>query len=340
MLFDTRSPSLWPAFPAKALLTNQGGEKDAESWLNPRAGSWINRHYVSAVLNQMFWSRMLCKGSSLLVTEALQWLQWHTQTLRGHPDSCPLLLLVLLVSWKQEHSMICPFHLQWCFSLSFFAPGSLSRGPQRSIFNLRSTRPAWCWGGHTYLLRASRESQPTAPYVQRQKNPSHYPFLVGKAFGEDGLTAGGSALCKHVGRRNEAGGIQTPATSGPRPQCDWGRGRRAEKQNPADCFRSQLCFPIWHPLLPQSCGLHLLLFSCGNTAFKAISEGSVVAMMSLPACLSHLQLSSFWQSGKSQGDSCSFGRFILLLHEGSLSKQQDKISGKRKQQKELEKEVS
>ena len=54
-------------------------------------------------------------------------------------------------------------------------------------------------GGDTYLLRASGESHPAAAYVQSQKNPSHFPFLLGKVFGEDGVTAGGSALCKHVG---------------------------------------------------------------------------------------------------------------------------------------------
>lgn len=99
-------------------------------------------------------------------------------------------------------------------------------------------------GGDTYLLRASRESHPTAARVQSQKNPSHFAFLLGKVFGEDGVTAGGSALCKHMGQRNKAGGIQTLVTSGRWPQCVCGRSRRAEKQSPADHFRRQLCFPI------------------------------------------------------------------------------------------------
>jgi len=98
--------------------------------------------------------------------------------------------------------------------------------------------------GDTYLLRVSRESHPAAASVQSRKNPPHFSFLLGKAFGEDGVTAGVTALCKNVGRGNGAGGIWTLATSGPWPQCVWRRRRRAEKRCPADCFRRQLCFPI------------------------------------------------------------------------------------------------
>lgn len=106
-------------------------------------------------------------------------------------------------------------------------------------------------------------------------------------------------------------------------------GEAGEQRNKS--FRLLLeadLLPCLDPPLSLSCGLHLSLFSHGNTVFKDIS---IVAMTSLPACFSHLQLGSFWLSGKSQGHSCVFGRFVLLLLAGSLSKQQEKMSGRKKQ---------
>lgn len=54
-------------------------------------------------------------------------------------------------------------------------------------------------GGDTYLLRQRTESHSVVAYVHSQKNPSHFPLLLGKAFGEDRVTAGGIALCKNMG---------------------------------------------------------------------------------------------------------------------------------------------
>lgn len=53
-------------------------------------------------------------------------------------------------------------------------------------------------GGDTYLLRASRESHPAAVCSEPDK-PFSFPLPAGKSFVEDGVTAGGSALCKQVG---------------------------------------------------------------------------------------------------------------------------------------------
>lgn len=138
---------------------------------------------------------MLCKGGSLLITGTLQWLQWYIQTFFS------ILLLVLLVSWKQGHSMIeswCPFPLQWCFSLSFLALGSL-QGPSEGCLQhvYLGQINTWCCDPEVFgqwwdtcLLRAIRESPAAAAYVQSHKNPSNFLFLLGKAFGEDGVRCG------------------------------------------------------------------------------------------------------------------------------------------------------
>lgn len=187
-MFDTRSPSPCPGFPAKALLTNQGGKKDAKTWLSPKS-RFLDKQTlnVSAVLNQTFWSKMLCKGSSLLVMGVLQWLQWHTQTPRRHPDFCPLLLLVLLVSWKQEESMMS-FSPAVMFFSKFVALASLSLRGTSSTCSLRSNRPAQCcdpqifewWWGHL-PAQSKQWKPPCCSICSEPEKPFTLPLSAGKS---------------------------------------------------------------------------------------------------------------------------------------------------------------
>lgn len=162
-------------------------------------------------------------------------------------------------------------------------------------------------GGDTQLLRASRESHPAAVCVQRQTNPSHFPFLLGKlCWGWGGQLEEAPSANTWVERMEEAasrpwphldrGHIQTWLHLD--PGCSVSREEVGEKQSPAGCFRRKLCFPSWHPLLLQSCGLHLSLFSCGNTAFKAVGRaerGDHDIIASLPFPPATQQLLTKWE---------------------------------------------
>lgn len=114
-----------------------------------------------------------------------------------HPFFFSILLLVLLLSWKQGHSMIeswCPFPLQWRFSLSLFALGSLqgpSEGCLQPVYLGQTDKPLVLWPRGLWAVVGHRSAQSN----QRKppcciKDPSYFPFLLGKAFGEDGMCFG------------------------------------------------------------------------------------------------------------------------------------------------------
>lgn len=246
---------------------------------------------------------------------------------KAHPVSCSF-FLVMLVSWKQEGSMML-FSPWWCLSPSLSSLGSLPGVPQRDTFNLftqvnqipccchlESFR--WWWGE---VPAHSKQRKP--PHSSTCSKP-HKSFLFalcnGKAFGEDGMAAAGRVPLKHMGWRNGAGSICTVALS--RLQPSKSKGEAGEKRSRLlQTALGGALFPCLTSPLPQSCGLHLFLFFMWKHCFQSHQRGWVEQPCSccqhaVPTCNS----AAFDKVGNPEGTRVALaGLFSPCMQTASVS---------------------
>lgn len=232
---------------------------------------------------------MLCKGSSLLVTGALQWLQRHTQTPRGHPDFCPLLLLVLLVSWKQEDSMMS-FSSAVMFFSKFVCSGLPVQGPSEGHLQLLTQvnqTPLVLWPRHlwgvvgTHTCSEQAEKTTLLLHMLRARQTLHIsPFCWEKP-----LVRMGWQLEEVPSANTWAEGMEQ-AASRPQPHLDPSRsvsGERQESREEGSCSSVSssdiLCFPVmWFAFV----FFHVETLLSKPSMGMSVSGHDVIASMPLP----------------------------------------------------------
>lgn len=145
-----------------------------------------------------------------------------------------------------------------------------------------------------------------------------------------------------MGWRNRAGSIRTQTLSRLQP---------SKSKEEAGDRRSRLlqtaiggalfpCFPVWHPCFPSHVVCIYFFFHVETLLSKSSAGMSGAAMQPLLTRCSHLQLSSFWQSGKSWGDSRGTGRFVFLLHAETLCISRWRCQGRGSKRKSWKKDTS